>query len=113
MKLLKVLGDPSYLAPIIFVRHGQKYINMYDMYWNLFPVTYGFPVCPDLAPPSKLQELISIAAKLAQGTDFIRVDLYQIEDRIVFGELTNYPNGGQLAFDPPEWDRLFGQFYEL
>jgi hypothetical protein len=95
------------------VRNGQKYINMYDMHWNLFPVRYGFPVFPDLAPPSKLDELIKIATTLAHGTDFIRVDLYQIGERIVFGELTNYPNGGQLEFDPPEWDRLFGQFYEL
>jgi hypothetical protein len=103
-------GQPK----IIYTRHivdKKKYINMYDVDWNLLPVTYGFPIYPEMQRPSKLKEMLEIAAKLSRGIDLLRVDLYQIKDRIVFGELTNYSNGGQLGFNPPEWDEIFGSFY--
>ena len=38
---------------------------------------------------------MKIAEALSNGIDFIRVDLYEIKGRILFGELTNYPNGGE------------------
>lgn len=57
---------------------------------------------------SRLGEMIDLAERLASGTDFIRVDLYHLPDRIVFGELTNYPAGGDSPFHPPEFDAVFG-----
>ena len=38
--------------------------------------------------------MIEIAERLGEGVDFVRVDLYDVDGRVVFGELTNYPAGG-------------------
>jgi hypothetical protein len=52
--------------------------------------------------------MIDLAQRLAAGTDFVRVDLYQLADRIVFGELTNYPAGGDSPFQPESFNTVFG-----
>jgi hypothetical protein len=43
----------------------------------------------------------------------VRVDLYEVNEQIKFGELSFYPGGGCDGFDPPEWDLLFGQQWDL
>jgi hypothetical protein len=52
-----------------------------------------------------------VAERLAQEFDFVRVDLYALGDRIVVGELTHYPTGGNKSFEPPEWDARLGALW--
>lgn len=61
------------------------------------------------APPKKLAEMVRIAEALGAETDFVRVDLYEMGDRIVFGEITNTPNGGKPASDR-NFERWLGSF---
>jgi TupA-like ATPgrasp len=48
------------------------------------------------------------ADKLGSELDFVRVDMYKLNGRIVFGEFTNYPGAGLDQFYPHEFDELFG-----
>jgi hypothetical protein len=57
--------------------------------------------------------MIAVAESLAAGTDFVRVDLYLLPDRIVFGELTSYPAGGHSPFSPESWDAVFGSHWTV
>ncbi len=57
--------------------------------------------------------MISVAERLSEGLDFVRVDLYDVSNRIVFGELTNYPDAGKERFDPQEWDAPIGSYWRL
>jgi len=59
--------------------------------------------------PENVGSMISVAERLGSGLDFVRVDLYNIDGRIVFGELTNYPWAGRMPFDPPEFDAVLGR----
>ena len=65
--------------------------------------------------PSNMEELFDIAAKLGRGFDFMRVDLYNPGERILFGELTSLPGGGVRPFIPslPIYERTFGQEWSL
>ena len=58
-------------------------------------------------------ELIDVAERLARETDFVRVDLYAAGDRVVFGELTNYPDAGRANFDPASFDDDLGRWWTL
>lgn len=91
-------------------RHRQSF---FDLELRSIPVRYLADNidCP-IARPSHWEEMLEIAGKLARGTDFVRVDLYDLPDRVVFGELTNFPNTGDVAFDPPEYDLYFGSFWD-
>jgi hypothetical protein len=57
---------------------------------------------PDELPPrpTQLDELVRVAEALSGGIDFVRVDLYVLGDRVVFGELTNYPEAGRARVEP-------------
>jgi hypothetical protein len=57
--------------------------------------------------------MIRIAEELAKGHSFVRVDLYQIQDRIFFGELTFYPAAGLSIFTPSSYDQYFGELLDL
>lgn len=56
--------------------------------------------------------MISIAEQLAGDIDFVRVDLYDAGERIVFGELTNYPWGGIPIWNPA-FDEWLGSWWHL
>jgi len=62
-------------------------------------------------PPPNFDRMLEIARKLSEGSDFLRVDLYNLGGRVVFGELTNYPQAGWVKFDPPIWEEIFGAYW--
>lgn len=91
-------------------RHRQSF---FDLNFQKLPVTYFAKNIEDVIErPPHWQTMLEIATKLSDGTDFVRVDLYDLPDRVVFGELTNFPNTGDVAFDPPEYDAYFGSFWD-
>ncbi len=55
--------------------------------------------------------MLEVSRKLSAGFDFLRVDLYSNHGRIVFGELTNYPNGAAYKFEPLMYDMRFGSYW--
>ncbi len=48
--------------------------------------------------PDNFKEMVEITEKLSKGIPFLRVDLYSVNNRIYFGELTFYPSSGIEAF---------------
>jgi len=59
--------------------------------------------------PDYLEDMIRVAELLADGFDFIRVDLYGVGGKIYFGELTPYPGGINQKFKPDSFDYVFGE----
>lgn len=54
--------------------------------------------------PLQFERAREVAEKLADSFAHVRVDLYVVDDDLWFGELTPYPNGGLVTFEPPEFD---------
>jgi len=63
--------------------------------------------------PDNLTDMIKVAEELSKGFKFLRVDLYNVKDKIYFGELTFYPAAGMGAFVPEEWDEKLGNWIKL
>ena len=57
--------------------------------------------------------MLELAQKLSKGTSYLRVDMYQINGKIYFGELTFFPASGFGKFKPEKWDRILGSWIEL
>ncbi|MCX5700300.1 MAG: ATP-grasp fold amidoligase family protein [Candidatus Omnitrophica bacterium] len=92
-----------------FIKHQR---NIYDLSLSLLPVRFCYENFQDkVSVPKNFDKMIEIAKRLSKGTDFIRVDLYNINGRIIFGELTNYPEAGLGKFDPSFWDKEFGSYW--
>lgn len=91
---------------------GHK-ANYYDKSGNLLPFgELNFP--PDFnhkeVMPDNLDEMITLAELLSKGHPFMRVDLYNINGRIYFGEITFFPAGGIGRFTDNEWDKRLGEY---
>ena len=65
------------------------------------------------AKPYGYSDMVRIAEKLSEGIPFVRVDLYFINGRIYFGEMTFYPAAGEGAFTPEIWNRRLGDMIVL
>lgn len=63
--------------------------------------------------PKRFEEMLNIAEKLSKGFPFLRVDLYEINDKVYFSELTFFPSSGWMLIDPEEWDYIIGSWLEL
>ena len=95
-------------------RFGRRTQNFYRRPWTPLPLSGGPPRAehPQSAPAC-LDEMIIVSEKLAASTDFVRVDLYVVDGRVVFGEMTNYPAGGESPFQPESFDREFGRTWQV
>ena len=58
--------------------------------------------------PHNIELMFSLAEELGRDLDFVRVDMYNVGGRIVFGEFTHYPDAATAPFDPPEFDGHYG-----
>lgn len=87
----------------------SKQFGYFDDKWELLDIRrYNhkrFDV--DIKKPENYEEMLSIAQKLSQGFKFIRVDLYYVNNKVYFGELSFYPNNGFVRYENEEMDRFF------
>lgn len=83
--------------------------DFYDLEWNLLPIKEYFEPSGKVYPkPSQLNKMIEYATLLSEGFPFVRVDFYQVEDRVIFGELTFIHGGGFGLFEPETVDHDLG-----
>ncbi len=91
-------------------RFAGRTQDFFDRNWTHLPLSGGPPWAdPTPRRPAALEEMIRVAERLGAGTDFVRVDLYDVDGRIVFGELTSFPAGGDSPFEPESFNLEFGR----
>lgn len=88
--------------------------DYFDSNFNWLDFKWGYDHA-EVRPkkPVLFDEMIEIATKLSKGLPCIRVDLYECNNQVYFGELTFYDGGGFARFDPPEWDLKIGNLLDL
>jgi hypothetical protein len=110
-KLFVFHGTCRY-AQVDRARFGARTQDFFTHDWEHLPLSGGHPwAAPAIPRPERLPEMIRLAERLGSGTDFVRVDLYDLPGRIVFGELTSLPAGGDSPFDPERFNREFGSHW--
>jgi hypothetical protein len=93
----------------------HKTTNFYDVKWKLLPFTFGaYPNSNKKYPkPKNLSKMIEIAEKLASDLKHARVDLYNVDGRIYFGEVTLTHGNGKNIFHPEKYNRYYGNLFHL
>ena len=106
--------------PVLFLickgeGHTDERTNdFYDLEFNYIPVTVTYPNAKEgCQKPDEYEELIDLSRKLAKNTYQLRVDFYVINHKVYFGELTFFHDSGCCKFNPPEWDKHFGDMLKL
>jgi hypothetical protein len=127
----RLLSRPDGAAPIerkVWVFHGrvqlvQTLLNdgvanhhaaFHDRAWRRHAWYLRSPPNPEpFAPPPQLDQIIEVAERLGADFDHVRVDFYDTHDRIWIGEMTTYPYGGLVPFQPDEVDYIIGSYWRI
>lgn len=112
-KFLCFNGKPYYIIYDCdrFVGHKR---NIYDLNWNNLKIGSDCPQTNrEIQKPKNLETMIKIAKKLSEDFPAVRVDLYNIKGKIIFGELTFYPWSGYVQFSPDSFDLEVGKLFPL
>ncbi len=111
-KFLCFDGEPK-VVQVITNQHTDQRFDYFDIDFN----PYDFVrICPKADQPIKKSEnyekMVDICKKLSEGFPFIRVDLYDIDDKVYFSELTFFHDGGFYEF-PLEYEQEFGSWINI
>ena len=88
--------------------------DFYDENFNHLPFTNGHPnATKEIVKPKSFEKMKELASILSKGIPHLRVDFYEIDGRIYFGELTFCHWSGLMPFNPEEWDYTFGNWLKL
>lgn len=108
-------GEPK----VLYIAQGRgkgesTVADFYDMEFNHLPFTIDHEMAKN--PPAKPQnfELMKqLARKLSEGTPQLRVDFYEVDGKVYFGEMTFFHCSGLCPFNPLQWDEIFGEWLIL
>lgn len=112
-------GKPKY-CQVICDRSTNETIDFFDMDWE-HQEFIGISSFPNefknnkniIKKPFNFEKMKEFAYTLAKDTRFVRIDFYEIDERLYFGEITFYPASGFGRFEPEIWDKKLGNMINL
>lgn len=93
--------------------HAVKF-DFFDENFRHLPFTNGHPnadLC--IEKPDSFEEMKLLAEKLAKGIPHVRIDLYDVNGKIYFGEMTFFHWSGMMPYEPEVWDYRFGEWLKI
>lgn len=113
-KLFCFNGEPKFLFVATDRQKNETKFDFFDLDFNHLPVINGHPNSENkIDKPEGLDKMIELSRILSKGIPHVRVDFYDINGRVYFGELTFFHYSGFVPFEPEEWDLKFGSFIDL
>lgn len=106
-------GVPKMLY-IATERNVQTRVDFFDIEFHHldFHIKNHYPnSTKKIDRPRNYETMVQLAAKLSQGLEQVRVDFYNIDGKIYFGEMTLYPHSGLERFEPEKWDKIMGSWW--
>lgn len=104
-------GRPVYMYCTI--KASNVFENFYDMDFNVVDIDHGFKRhVPEFEKPSQFEKMKELASKLSKDIPFVRVDFFEVDGKVYFGEFTFFDWGGLKPFKK-NWDLKLGNLLKL
>ena len=115
-KFLTFNGKPEmmFIATDRQKKNSQTKFDYFDMEGNHLDIEWVYPnaeVTPQL--PDSFEQMKSLAEKVAKNTTHARIDFYEVNTRVYFGEITLYHQSSIAPIFPEEWDYYLGSLINL
>jgi len=107
-------GEPKLM--FVATERGVKNtkFDFYDMQFNHMNIAQHYPNSVSaIKKPEHFEKMIELAKKLSEGFPHVRVDFYEANGRVYFGEMTFYHFGAIVPFETKEWDKKIGDWLVL
>lgn len=110
-------GKPSFVYLVADVKEGY-----FDADYGVYNINLNKINCERVGAthlklnqekPANWSEMLKIAEKLSKPFPHVRVDLYNVEGKILFGELTFYNDSGYMKYNPDKYDYIFGNMFDI
>ena len=101
-------------------REGENYRSIYSPDWKRIDMEWvasrdhkGGLYGKDILPPPTFERMKEIAGEIAKKYKYVRVDFYDLDGKLYYGEITLHHGGGLDTFEPKEWDLVYGKKLQL
>lgn len=89
-------------------------VTFYNLSWEKMSFERHYPSSTkNIEKPKNYELMLELSKKLSKNIPFVRVDWYEINGKLYFGELTFYPGSGLEEFKPFSWDKKLGKLLSL
>ena len=106
-------GEPKFIQ-VDVDRFGNHTGNYYDINWNYMPFQYDDENSGRIIDkPKNLKEILNISRDLSKEFPHVRVDFYEVNGNLYFGELTFFTASGTAKFNPEKYDEIVGSWLKL
>lgn len=93
---------------------GKTNFDFFDMQFNHLNIKQHYPnSCEKIAKPQNFEKMKELAMTLSKGIKHVRVDFYEVNGKVYFGELTFFHFSGFQPFEPESWDEKLGELIDL
>ena len=108
-------GKPTIMFVATERSTGNTKFDFYDMDFNHLDIVNIHPqsTLGGIKKPQCFEEMKEIAAKCSKGMKFVRIDLYEIDGKVYFGEFTFFHGGGFWPMKPDHWEKELGDLISL
>jgi len=102
------------LVEILEDKGGCRRINMFDLDLKLLENRYKYPpLCGPVEKPAQFNRMLEYVSELSRGFPFVRTDLFRVNNKVYFGEMTFYPLSGLSKIQPESFDFFLGSFLNV
>lgn len=113
-KIMCFNGKPKFSFTCTERYKGGLKVTFFDLNWEKMTFTRHYPSSDiKINKPINYDKMLDFSKKLSENIPFVRVDWYEINGKLYFGELTFYPGCGFEEFEPKEWDLKIGKYIDL
>lgn len=100
-------------------REGDNYRNIYSPQWERMDMEwvrkkdFKGTAWKDIPRPATFDRMLEIGADIAKHFKYVRVDFYDVDGKLYYGEITLHHGSGYDSFRPEEYDLYYGQLLKL
>lgn len=112
-KILCFNGEPK-LIQVDIDRFKNHKRNIYDTEWNLTSIKIFYEnYNKNIDKPKNFDEMLAISRDISRDFKHVRVDFYEVNGKLYFGELTFFHESGSGIFNSKDYDKLLGKWLEI
>nr|WP_265736625.1 ATP-grasp fold amidoligase family protein [Chania multitudinisentens] len=105
-------GEIRFFIQVDYQRHSAHHRDIFDVDWNRTEIRLDLPNAAIPAErPSKLNEMLCLSRRVAEQFSYVRVDFYQVAERVYFGELTFTSGAGLCLLMPKSIEQEWGSYF--
>lgn len=107
-------GEPKLLYVATGRQKGQTTLDFFDLDFNHLNIQLHYPNSKEtIEKPLNLNKMIKLSKNLSKGLKHVRIDFYEINGKVYFGEFTFYNFSGLSKFNDDKWDIEFGKYIDI